>query len=209
MGPGNVKESSQSVGRGLYGNKYHRVIIILMGLMIITIVAIAMVLYQVINRPAPVFMAVQPNGQKMQLVAYDDPNLLPETLLNWACKAATLAYSFDFTHYENQLALAKPYFTDGGWANFRDSITSVISRVVSGQLVVNGVVTGEPVISNQGPLPGKGYAWRVVIPFLVTYQTAQNTSVVQHFYVTLTIVHVPTSVNPQGIGIDQFVMTRA
>jgi len=84
-------------------------------------------------------------------------------------------------------------------------VDRLISTIVQNQLFVNGVVSGPPVISNQGPLPGKGYTWRVQIPFLVTYQSA-NTTTKRSFYVVITIVQVPTNINPQGIGIDQFVM---
>jgi intracellular multiplication protein IcmL len=61
------------------------------------------------------------------------------------------------------------------------------------------------VIANQGPIPDKEYAWRIQIPFLVTYQS-MNITTKRNFYVLISIVRVPTNVNPQGIGIDQFVM---
>ena len=184
---------------------YHYFLIILVVLIVLMMSAIAMVMYQVKTRPLPVFSASQPDGKKMGLVSFDEPNLLPETILRFASKAATTAYTFDFVNYNEQISLARPYFTDTGWSDFKASISRLIQTIVANQLFVAGVVSGPPVISNQGPLPDIDYAWRVQIPFLVTYQSA-NTTTRRQFYVVITIIRVPTSVNPQGIGVSQFVM---
>jgi intracellular multiplication protein IcmL len=79
--------------------------------------------------------------------------------------------------------------------------------VVKKQLFVNGVVAGVPVISNQNELPGRGYTWRVQIPFLVSYQSSDQTTT-ERYIVVMMIVKVPTTVNPEGIGIDQFAMMQ-
>ena len=189
-----------------YRNHSHHVIIGLMIIIFLLIIAVCVVLYQTIHRPLPEFHAIQPaNGQKMELTPYKEPNLLPDTILRWASKAAISSYTFDFVNYRQQVAAARPYFTDAGWNDYLTSVTGLINTVISSKLVINGVVTGTPVISNQGPLPGKGYVWRVQIPFLVTYLVGQTSSK-RHFFVVITIVRVPTNINPQGIGIDQFVM---
>jgi intracellular multiplication protein IcmL len=109
-------------------------------------------------------------------------------------------------NYQSQTLAAKPYFTEKGWRDYSNSVNLLIDRIVQNQLFVNGVVVGTPVISNEGPITEGGeYVWRVQIPFLVTYQSA-NTSTKRNYIVILSIVRVPTSVNQQGIGIDQFVM---
>lgn len=190
-----------------YRNHYHHVIMGLMGVIVLLMLVVGFVLYQLTHRPQPLFYANQANGQKIQLKPYDEPNLRPDTILRWASKAASVAYTFNFVNYNKQIAAARPYFTPDGWQDYLSSVSSLINTVVQGQLFVNGVVAGAPVISNQGPLPGKGYVWRIQIPFLVTYQSADNVNKL-HFIVVITVVRVPTDVNPRGIGIDQFVMVR-
>ncbi|MBA3662490.1 MAG: DotI/IcmL/TraM family protein [Gammaproteobacteria bacterium] len=192
---------------GFYQRYYHYFFIGLMGVICLLMAMIGLILYQMFNRPLPSFIAKQSNQEKMVLRAYDAPNLLPETILRWASKAATTAYSFDYVNYNNQLKLARPYFTDAGWQMFLTSVQKLIDSIVQNQLFVNGVVAGTPVISNQGPLPGREYVWRVQIPFLVIYQSANTTSK-SNYYVILSLVRVPTYVNPQGIGIDQFIMAQ-
>ena len=180
----------------------------LIGLVIsifLSFLLIIIVLYQVSHRPLPSFIAVASNGQQKNIQSAYDPNLLPTTLTAWANKAAVAAYTYDFVNYSQQMAAVRPYFTEAGWRNYESSIESLITRIQENKLFVNGVVTGVPVISNQGELPGHGYTWRIQIPFLVTYQSAETTSK-RRFLVKLTIVRIPTYQNPQAIGIDQFVM---
>lgn len=189
-----------------YRDYYHYFFYLMTTAIFILMLAVGVVLYQISNQPLPEFAARQSDGKTMPLISFNEPNLLPDTIIRFASKAAVTAYTFDFVNYEKQLGVARPFFTAPGWADFNASISRVVSTIVQNQLFVSGVVSGPPVISNQGPLPGKGYVWRVQIPFLVTYQSA-NTSTQRKYFVIVTIVHVPTSVNPQGIGIDQFVMT--
>lgn len=189
-----------------YRQYYHYVIIGVMVIVFIMLTAVCVILYQIFHRPLPVFYAVQADGQRMLLTANENPNLLPDTVLRWASKAATTAYTFDFVNYRQQINAARPFFTNAGWRDYQNSVQDLLSTIVQNKLFVNGVVSGTPVISNQGPLPDKGYSWRIQIPFLVTYQSANTTSK-RSFIVVLTLVQVPTNVNPQGIGVDQFVMT--
>lgn len=200
-----VKKIYTAKNNDFYRNHYHRIIQFLILLMMVTIVVVSFVFYQIMNRPLPQFNARQPDGKSMLLAPYEEPNLLPDTIIRWASKAATVAYTFDFVSYKDQINAARPYFTENGWEDYLNSVSKLINTVVVNKLFVNGVVSDTPVISNQGPLPGKDYVWRIQIPFLVTYQS-ENTTSKKKYYVVLSIVRVPTSENRQGIGIDQFLM---
>ncbi|MBX3708608.1 MAG: DotI/IcmL/TraM family protein [Gammaproteobacteria bacterium] len=200
-----IQEQYMPRNNDFYREHYHHIIIGIMGLIVLMMIVVGIVFYQILNRPLPQFNAAQTDGKRTLLIPYDEPNLLPDTILRWASKAATVAYTFDFVRYNAQIAAARPYFTENGWQDYLRSVNKLITTIVQNQLFINGVVSGVPVISNQGPLPGKGYVWRIQIPFLVTYQSA-NLTTKRSFFVVLSIVRVPTSVNKQGIGIDQFVM---
>jgi len=188
-----------------YRDHYHQVLASTMLIIVVLILMGGFVLYQMYSRPLPTFVAYTPKQNKMELTHFNEPNLLSNTILRWASKAATVGYTFDFVNYRKQIDAVRPFFTNDGWVDYQNSLSSLLESIVQNQLFVNGVVSGPPVISNEGDFPLKGYTWRVQIPFLVTYQSA-NTSSQQRYYVVITIVRVPTSVNPQGIGIDQFVM---
>lgn len=182
-----------------------QIIYVLILMMLVMLLAGAFVLYQILHRPVPVFYEKNPKGQTIELPSYNEPNYMPQTIITWASKAAVAAYTFNFANYNKTIPLARPYFTDGGWQAYQRAISGVIAGVVKAQLIVQGVVAGAPVISNQGDLTGHGYSWRVQIPFLVTYLSAGE-SKSKNYYVIMLVVKVPTNINPQGIGIDSFDM---
>lgn len=200
-----LQEKYMSQDNAFYQRYYAHFIIGMMMVIVVLMLILGLVIYQVIDRPVPSFTAVAPDNAQMSLEAFNEPNLLPDTILRFASKAATLGYTFDLYNYQDQLAAVRPYFTDAGWQDYLNSVQGLLDTIVKNQLFVNGVVSGTPVISNEGELPGKGYTWRVQIPFLVTYTSASSSST-RNFYVVLTLVRVPTNVNPQGIGVDQFLM---
>lgn len=195
-------------GNIFYRNYLQQIVYALVIGILIIIAASCLLMYQVINRPLPVFSAVLPDHRTMTLVSYDEPNLMPNTLLKWAAKASVATYTFNFVDHEKQIAQARPYFTPGGWDAYQNAISATVARVVKQQLFVYGVVENPPVISNQGDRPQHGYSWRIQVPFLATYQSAEE-SRSNDYFVIMTIVKVPTTVNPDAIGIETFEMRDA
>ncbi len=195
-----------------YREHYHQIMLVIICLFGVTFIATMLVFYQILHRPLPQFFAIQPDNETMTLTPYTEPNLRPDTILRWASQAATTAYTFKFSDYVGKgnvsaQEAAKSYFTKNGWADYQQSTQGLITRIIENKLIVHSLISGAPVISNQGPLPGRGYVWRIQMPMTVTYESAGPTST-RHFIVTLAIVHVPTNTNPAGIGIDQFVMVE-
>lgn len=190
---------------GFYYRYYQAFVYTLIVSLFILLSMVIVVLYQVFHRPLPLFAAIAANNKRMQLSAFNEPNYLPNTLLRWASKAAVASYNFDFVNYNNQIANAAPFYTDQGWTAYKSSINDLIADIVAKKIFVNSVVSGSPVIARQGIFPGKGYRWEIQMPFLVTYQSAETVSR-EGYFVLMTVVKVPTTVDPTGIGIDQFVM---
>lgn len=187
-----------------YRDNYHYFLYGLSIVMVLVLISV-FVSYHLLNtRPLPVFYAKQANGKTMHLASTTEPNLLPSTIIRFASKAAVGAYTFRFDKAMDQISEIKPYFTQTGWEGFLIGVQPLVKYVVGNQLTVSGVVVGTPVISNQGELPGLGYVWRIQIPFLVSFQTESKVSK-RRYMVAVSIVRVPTSTNPQGIGIEQLV----
>lgn len=199
-----ARQESVSRGGSFYQNYFQFVIILLIVAIFLILAMVTVVLYQLSHRPLPQFKAMS-NGKIMKLTSFDEPNYLPSTLLTWASKASVAAYTFDFVNYNKQIAEARQYFTTAGWTDYQGSVSRLVRDIAQKQLFINGVVSGPPVISSQGNLLGRGYVWRMQLPFLVTYQTSEAATR-QNFLVMMTVVKVPTYIDPRGIGIDTFVM---
>lgn len=188
-----------------YSTYYQTLVYALIIALFLVLIMVFVVLYQVFHRPLPAFEAVNSENQHMPLTAFNEPNYLPSTLLKWASKSAVASYTFDFYNYEKQILAAAPYYTEAGWIEYKASVNRLIADITQKQIFVNSVVSGPPVIALQGNMPGKGYIWKIQMPFLVTYQTAETVSR-ENYFVVMTVMKVPTTLDPTGIGIDQFVM---
>lgn len=191
-------------------NEFYRIyqprfIFILMGAVVVAMIWTGIVIFQVHHRPLPTFYASESNGKRMILQPQDSPSLRPATILRFASKAAVAAYTFDFVNYKQEIDEARVYFTSDGWSSYLASVSEVLKRITENKLFVSAVVDGAPIISNEGELDGV-YSWRVQIPFLVNYQSAQ-TAEKSRYTVLITVVRIPTVDNPVGIGIDSFVMS--
>lgn len=190
-----------------YARFYPLLFLVLSFSFILILVAAGAIWYAIYHKPQSPYFAVQQNGERREIYGSREPNLLPQTIIRFATQAAVRAYNFAPVGNVDNLRSVRFYFTESGWNNYIESITPVVNQVETNKLFAYGIVNGAPVIANQGELPDLGYTWRVQIPFLVTFRSAEQT--VQQFYILfITIVRVPTYINPQGIGIEQFVMVN-
>lgn len=201
----NARQNNLNAPHAFFRQYYRPIMLASVITILLMLLLVNVVIYQVSHRPLPLFFGVTTNGKEMSLKAYNEPNLLPDTILRWANKVAVAAYTFDFVNFRTQLDATKPYFTEAGWIDYRNSLVDLLQTITKNKLFVNGVVAGTPVIASQGDIPGRGYVWRVQMPFLVTYQSSETVSR-ESYTVILTILKISTAKNPSGIAVDQFVM---
>ena len=90
-----------------YKDFYQQVLYLFLFIVMAVYAAAGYLFYQVTHRPLPQFSAVMPDGRGMVLSSYDEPNLMPATLVRWASKAAVAANTFNFVDYKSQIAFRK------------------------------------------------------------------------------------------------------
>jgi len=197
--------------RGTKSYHYYRIYfpILLIALVIAIAAMIILVIYlqyQVEHRPLPSFTASNPARQQMTLKVYQEPNLMPNTIISWVSRATIDAYTFKFSQTDQQIYRnLQSYFTDEGANAFYSSLRAVLTSLKQKQLITNCAINGPVVIANQGDYPGKGKSWRVQVPFLVTYE-GSGIRDTKSYRVNVLVLKVPTTDNPAGIAIDQFRM---
>lgn len=167
------------------------------------IVLVVILMWQVMHPYVPPYQAISPKGDKLPLVAHTDPSMLPGVLLRWAGLAAVAAYTFDFVSYRQQTEQARQWFTPSGWQDYQRSLTELLKTITQRQLFVNSVVSAPPVIARTDES-----GWDIQLPFMVTYQSSENSSQ-KPFLIKMRIVRVPTSQNPSGLGVAEFVMASS
>lgn len=133
------------------------------------------------------------------------PNQSVDTIQRWAAEVVTAVYTFDFANLDSQLAQAEEYFTKDGWESMVKVLKNgpLLKDVEGKQVSVTVTPLSRPIIESTGGTPGNEFAWKVVVPILLSmsgdFQT-KNTKLL----VRLVIVRVPTTENPKGLGVSQF-----
>lgn len=131
------------------------------------------------------------------------------SVLVWANEAAVTAFTYNFVNYEKDLQTASQFFTPDGWKQFEIALkkSNNLEAVKAKKLIVSAVATRAPIVLQKGLLDGV-YSWRVQMPIMVTYQSA-NEFTQQDNIVTMLIVREPSVNAPRGIGISQFIVGPA
>lgn len=176
-------------------------------MMLLNICLTVTLIYFIWHTPMPQKFASNPSGKSTPLYALTEPLLSQASLLAWANQAAISVYNFNYVNYPQQFKIAASYFTSEGWDLFRDRFQKVVDSVIEKKLQVSAVVTGTPLITQQGPLMGH-YTWRIRMPLLVTYESGSQ-KLPQHLIVEMLVIRVATTQTPKGIAIAQFVTTQS
>jgi intracellular multiplication protein IcmL len=190
-----------------YRDNYRRVLFVLLILVVTNIVLALGAIHVIKNPPLPKYFATNDDGRLTLLHPLSAPVLSMNALNEWAARAATSAYTFDFVNYRKSLQESSAFFTASGWRSFEQALVNSnnLKLVITQKLVTTAVPTGAPVVLKRGVLNG-AYSWQVQMPMLVTYQSA-SMNVKQPMLVTMLIRRVDVANNPGGIAISQFIAT--
>lgn len=151
----------------------------------------------VVTTTAPKPVAVNPNAPM------DQANMSDNDLLNWATKAAQIAYTYDFKNYPNQLQGMQDYFTPEGWKAFSAALnqSNNLNVVQNRKLVASASITGKATLVKEGVKNG-AYNWKVQLPMTATYES-ESRLIKQNLMVTMLISR--SKNNPKGVGVTHFV----
>lgn len=188
-----------------YRDSYRKVLIALNVSVLSLILLIGALIYIVNNPPAPKYFATFNDGRLVPLIPLNTPNVSQAAILQWANTAVVAVNTYDFFNYRQQLQSASQYFTDEGWQAYLNvlRLSRNLNAVVEKKLVVSAVATRAPVLLRSGLVDGV-YTWVVQIPIQVTYQSASEYNQ-QSQIVTVMIKRISTLVNPDGIGITNYI----
>ncbi len=189
-----------------YRDGYRNSMTALLGSLLINLLLIAIIAFQYYTKPAPVYFATQTDGKLIEIQPLYEPLVDEDMLLTWASRAAIGAFSYNFLDYQDDLQQMRQYFTPGGFDNYLEALqqSGNLETVLSKRLVVKAAVTQVPVIVQHGLIKGR-YAWKIEIPMLISYVSA-NENLEQPILVTMLVTRVSTQDKPQGIAIAQFVV---
>lgn len=161
---------------------------------------------QLFIRTPTLFYAQSQETEVVELNALEQPNVSTKTLLNWSTLAASASFTFDFVNSSQQLEALKDYFTQDGYTHFIESLSNnkTLETIQEKKLVSSAVATGPAVLLSEEEVAHQR-AWRIQVPILVRYQSA-NVNTTQQQIVEMLVVQVSTKDAPKGIGIAQYIV---
>lgn len=162
-----------------------------------------------ISQPGPQTQARAPGGQgplwdTETLTPMLLPNQSQSTIQGWAREVTQKVYTFDFLNIDTQLGSAKSYFTPDGWVAFTKAMknSELVKTVEKNKVSVSITPIAEPIISSAAVTGGAEYAWKVICPVMVSYSGDMKTTT-EEMIINVTIIRVPTTENPKGLGVVQ------
>jgi intracellular multiplication protein IcmL len=166
-------------------------------------------IYQGLNRPEPRYFAQdKTTGTLTPIIPLTQPISSRNAVMLHAVEAIGALNGIDSLNYRDQLNRAAGYFTKNAWGRYLTefSNTGTLELIEKRNMVLNGVVTEPPVITGDGTIFNSLY-WDVQVPYRVRYVTQGYDQSVD-YVAKIKIVRVPTTENPKGIAIAQFVAQR-
>jgi len=175
---------------------------------IIVVLVITFIAYMDNSRARNHYFATTADGRIMQVVPLDKPYMSEPALVSWAAQAATETMTFGYSDYEQRLQNSSRHFTDTGYKNFRAALkqSRILESIQALQQVVSAELRGAPSVKSAMCAGGK-YCWEVKLPLKVTYQSSAG-SRIDNTEVTLVIVRMFQVDNPDGVGIEQWILTQ-
>lgn len=143
-------------------------------------------------------------GEIIPLPSLSEPVVTNTYILEWASTATRAAFTLDFVNYKSQLDKASVNFTRGGWRAFSNALDSsgLLALVQDKKLLMNAVVSGQPIIRFQGVVSGR-YIWRIQMPILVSYGSASEEKQ-KSLSVMMIVSRVPVLDTAAGLQITDF-----
>ncbi|MBP9764128.1 MAG: DotI/IcmL family type IV secretion protein, partial [Gammaproteobacteria bacterium] len=119
--------------------------------------------------------------------------------------AATSTFTFDFFNHKDQLKAMKDYFTADGFDSFMASLqeTGVLTTIIEKKLILSAVAIGPAIVLTEEGI-GSKHSWRIQVPLIVRYQSA-NVDETRTQVVEVLVTQVSTQDAPKGIGIAQYI----
>ena len=127
-----------------YRDNYRRVLFALAVMVVANIIIGLGAVHVMKNPPMPKYFATNDDGRITILHPLSTPVMSVNSLTEWATRAATASYTFDFVNYRKSLQDASVYFTGTGWQSFEKALvdSNNLKLVLSKKLVTTAVAQG-------------------------------------------------------------------
>ena len=180
-----------------------------LGLLVVAMVlAAAIVLLVLRERPVDRFYATTPDGRVIPFTPLEEPVMTQAALGSWVVTAVTEAFTVGHHDWRLRLSGVREYFTEDGYEGYTRQLeeSRLLERVREYRQVTSAVAKGAPVMTKATMWQGRAL-WTMEFPMLLTFHVGNREDTIE-FVVTTLVMRVRREERPAGIGIQQIVMER-
>lgn len=145
-------------------------------------------------------------------VAIDQPHRSDKELGEWLAQAMPQTLSFDAANFESRMAELALGFSPEGLEQFKAWIinSGILTAMQGNSLQLNGFVTEQPFLLNQGLVNGR-YRWLFEVPVMISFMprgtvqyNPQESTQSRHLLITLQLGRVEDSILEHGVVIESW-----
>jgi intracellular multiplication protein IcmL len=158
-----------------------------------------------------IYFATTSDGRIIPIVPLSEEFRTKAEVITWAAETSKSVMTFDYNDYRAHLQQASYSFTTTGWDSFNKALqdANLLDAVQKRKLVVSMDIKAAPEVISAGMRLIGGaqvYTWDVKFPVVIRYDGAESPQPT-FAKLLLRIVRVSTLQNPDGISIEQWVVS--
>ncbi len=155
------------------------------------------------------YFASTDDGRIVQLTPLNEPLLSLQAVEDFAGRAISNTFTFDYANYTTQMTANITSFTTEAFSQIKANVESpqgIVTEAVKNSWAVTTNVMSAPQVPMQGKMPGGQYGWRLIFPVRITFQS-ENQVRSSRYTVDVVVVRENQKDNPKGIAIAKLTLT--
>lgn len=169
---------------------------------IVLVMAIYIILSAVLREDIKV-LAVTPDLRVVELRPLSEPIITDTGINAFTGRVVLESLSLDFKHWKAKLASVRPNYTKAGFSSLIGPLKSSgnLDAIVKRRLIASPSIDGAAIIKAEGPYKG-GYAWKIDIPVVVSYEGGSGQQNVQTLMAEVLVIRQSLIKHSEGVAIE-------
>jgi len=159
--------------------------------------------------PHDQYFATTSDGRIVHLTPLNEPLLSLQAVEDFAGRAISNTFTFDYANYRKQITANITSFTPKAFSQIKANLegeNGIVTQAVKNSWAVTTNIMSAPSVPMRGKRQNGQYGWRLVFPVRMTFQS--ETDVRSSRYIAdVVVVRVSQKDNPKGIAISKLTLT--
>jgi intracellular multiplication protein IcmL len=174
---------------------------------LLTVISLCVVIFKL--SPTNHYFATTSDGRIVQLTPLDEPLLSLQAVEDFAGRAISNTFTFDYANYKTQITNNINSFTSVAFSQIKENLESqqgIATEAVKNSWAVTTNIMSAPSVPMKGKMPNGRYGWRFIFPVRMSFQSETNVRS-SRYTADVIVVRESQKDNPKGIAISKLTLT--